>query len=82
MLKLDEQNRTVQLVMNADLGYYSFALGSAQKLSNGNYSFDAGFRLDGTGISLEVDPTGKTVLSLQSTAPEYRTFRMKDMYTP
>lgn len=82
VMKLDEQNRTVQLVMNADLGYYSFALGSAQKLSNGNYSFDAGFRSDGTGISVEVDPTGKTVLSLQSTAPEYRTFRMKDMYTP
>jgi arylsulfate sulfotransferase len=82
VLRLDETKRTAELILNADLGYFSFALGSAQKLNNGNYSFSAGFRQDGSGISIEVDPAGAPVLSLQSTAPEYRTFRMQDMYTP
>lgn len=82
VLKLDEASRTVQLVLNADLGYYSFALGSAQKLANENYSFGAGFRPDGTGVSLEVDGTGNTVFSAENSVPQYRTFRMKDLYTP
>ncbi len=82
VLKLDEASRTVQLVLNADLGYYSFALGSAQKLENENYSFGAGFRPDGTGVSVEVDSNGSTVFSAESSAPQYRTFRMKDLYTP
>jgi hypothetical protein len=80
--RLGEVTRVAELLMNADLGHYAFALGSAQGLENGNYIFDAGFRMDGTGISVEVDPCGNPVYSIQSTAPEYRTFRMKDMYTP
>lgn len=80
--RLDEQNRVAELVMNADLGYYAFALGSAQRLENGNYLFDAGFLLDGAGISLETDANGNTVHAIKSSAPEYRTFRLKDMYTP
>jgi hypothetical protein len=80
--RIDEANRTAELVLNADLGFYSFALGSAQKLENGNYSFDAGFYSSGLGVTLEVDPSGRVVSSLGSTAPVYRTFRMKDLYTP
>jgi len=33
---------TATPVLNADLGNYSFRLGSAQRLSNGNYSFMSG----------------------------------------
>ena len=42
-LILDETNRTVNFAMNADLGEYSFALGSAQRLLNGNYVFGDGW---------------------------------------
>ncbi len=82
VFRVDEQNRTVDLVLNADLGYYAFALGSAQRLENGNYFFDIGFRTEGAAISLEVDSSGAPVYAIQSAAPEYRTFRMKDLYTP
>ena len=82
VFRIDEKNRIADLTLNVDLGHYSLALGSAQLLQNGNYFFDSGFREDGTGISTEVDPSGNIVYEIQSSAPEYRTFRMKNMYTP
>src|SRR5262249_9719772 len=39
---IDETSRTATPVLNADLGNYSPALGSAQRLSNGNYMFMSG----------------------------------------
>src|SRR5262249_18381885 len=39
---LDETSRTATPLLNADLGDYSFRLGSAQRLSNGNYWFTSG----------------------------------------
>jgi hypothetical protein len=80
VFRLDESNRVAELILNADLGVYAFALGSAQKLEDGNYFFDAGFRSDGTGISVEVNPEGLPTFGIEGTAPEYRTFRMKNMY--
>ena len=82
VFRIDEKNRIADLTLNVDLGHYSLALGSAQLLQNGNYFFDSGFREDGTGISTEVDPSGNIVYEIESSAPEYRTFRMKNMYTP
>ena len=41
---LNEQTMTATLVVNADLGNYSFALGSAQMLPNGNLDFTSGFQ--------------------------------------
>ena len=40
---LNEQTMTATLVVNADLGNYSSALGSAQMLPNGNLDFTSGF---------------------------------------
>lgn len=86
VLKLDEINMQASLVVNADLGAYSYALGSAQRLPNGDYHFDLGWvRGDGLGDrsqSIEVDRTGKIVYNIQAQTPEYRTFRMRDLYTP
>jgi arylsulfate sulfotransferase len=82
VFRLDEANRRAEIVLNADLGYYAFALGSAQRLDNGNYSFDAGFRMDSTGITVEVNPAGEIVYQIESSSPEYRTFRLRDMYNP
>ena len=39
---LDETNMTATPVLNADLGSYAGAVGSAQRLSNGNYHFNLG----------------------------------------
>lgn len=82
VIALDEQNRVARLSFNFDLGQYSFALGAAQRLANGDYHFDIGYLSDGTSTSVEIDPAGNTVYALHAGAPEYRSFRMRDMYTP
>jgi hypothetical protein len=65
-----------------DLGVYSTALGAAQRLSNGNYYFGAGDLPDLSSVMKEFDPSGASVYTLQSSGPEYRSFRMRDLYTP
>jgi Arylsulfotransferase (ASST) len=71
----------------ADLGTYSFALGSAQLLlspSDPIYaSFDSG--LVGTGgeaLSTDVNVAGQIVYQLQVNDGSYRSYRLRDMYTP
>ena len=85
MLQIDQQNRVATLVLNADVGTYSSAVGSAQLLPNGNYHFDSGFIETASGNlvsqSVEVNPSGTTVFGVGFAAIEYRTFRMPDLYT-
>jgi hypothetical protein len=81
--KLDEQTMTATLVFNVDLGNYSGALGSAQRLSNGDYSFDSGFQGNAPklfGQSIEVRPDGSKAYVLQVKGIEYRSFRIQTMY--
>jgi hypothetical protein len=80
--QLDEQAKTATLVLNADLGRYSLAVGSAERLSNGNYWFDAGFLPDASGISDELDSGLKSVFSVRTAAPVYRSYRLADIYSP
>jgi hypothetical protein len=85
VLQIDEQNRTVTPILNADLGVYSIAVGSAQRLRDGNYHFDAGFVLENGTIdsySFEVDAAGQIDYEAHQNVILYRTFRMSDMYTP
>jgi arylsulfate sulfotransferase len=83
VIHLDEQNHIASLVVNADLGGYSFALGSAQRLPNGNYHFHLGWlQPSNTSQAVEVDPSGKKVYTLEIGSPGYRSFRMRDLYTP
>ena len=86
MIRLDEVNRTAVLTLNADLGVYAAAVGSAQLLPGGNYHFDAGFVANPAGggnisYSIEVDSSGNLVYDLQVDTPQYRSFRMRDLYT-
>jgi len=89
VFQVDETKKTVTALLNADLGVYSGALGSAQQLADGNYHFDAGFLLsaDSNGNpvynaqSLEVDLSGHIDFGVQFGTLEYRTFRMPDLYT-
>ena len=83
--QIDEVNRVATLVVNSDLGVYSNALGSAQRLSNGNYHFLAGFISPGpsqNSQSIEVLPDGTTNMRLQSPQLAYRSFRMPSLYAP
>ena len=82
VLQLDEGSKTAKLILNADLGALSYALGSAHRLENGNFHFDLGILRGTTSAqSVEVDMQGNIVYQIQSNAPEYRTFRLQDLYT-
>jgi hypothetical protein len=84
--KIDEKAHTATLVMNTDLGVFAPWVGSAQRLSNGNFHFTAGSLLQDisfAGQSLEVTPQGKVVFALEATgAMIYRSNRVADLYTP
>lgn len=84
--EIDEEKKTATLVMNADVGVYAIAVGSAQSLSNGGFSFESGFINPGLSAfsrSTEVSADGKIVYSQQADgALTYRSFRVTDLYTP
>ncbi|MDX1978968.1 MAG: aryl-sulfate sulfotransferase [Bryobacteraceae bacterium] len=82
VIAIDEAGRAASLILNIDLGGYSFALGSAQKLSSGNYHFELGWLPDGSSLSVEYDGAGNLVYALRAALPRYRTFRMPTMYEP
>jgi hypothetical protein len=82
---LDEQTMTATLEVNADLGGYSGALGAAERLSNGDYSFTLGTNgpvppARPPAHTVEVRPDGTKVYDLAANVPEYRTFRMRTLY--
>jgi hypothetical protein len=81
--KIDERTLTATLVFNADLGNYSDALGAAQRLSNGNYSFNSGRQgvaPHQIGQAIEVRPDGSKAYILQVNVPMYRSFRIQTLY--
>jgi hypothetical protein len=86
VIQLDESHRTVRLVLNAGLGVKSLALGSAQRLGDGDYHFNAGVIFDPasavnpTALSIEVDSAGNIVSSVRFLAAVYRSFRIADLY--
>jgi hypothetical protein len=82
---LDEQTMTATLVVNADLGSYSGALGAAGRLSNGDYSFTLGTNgpvppARPPAHTVEVRPDGTKVYDLAANTPEHRTFRVRTLY--
>jgi len=82
---LDERTMKATPVLNADLGNFSFALGSAQALANGNFSFTSGYqgdppRVPRFGQSIEVRPDGTKAYVLQLDRALYRSFRVRTLY--
>src|SRR5262245_41452896 len=82
---LDETSMTATLVLNVDLGNYSFRLGSAQRLSNGNYSFMSGSQGEVPPPSqfaqtIEVLPNGTPSYVLEFVSLEYRSYRTRTLY--
>ena len=85
VLLIDQQNMVATLVVNADVGTYSSAVGSAQVLPNGDYHFDSGFIETAAGTlaaqSVEVTASGNIDYGIGFATIEYRSFRMRDLYT-
>ena len=82
VLSLDEQGRVATPLLNADLGDYSAAVGSAERLANGDYAFGSGLRYPGpTGQSIEVRPDGSKVYAQEISTSEYRSYRLDDLYS-
>jgi hypothetical protein len=82
--ELDENTHTATLVYNADLGIYSIAVGSAQRLSGGGYTFESGFVNPPAPFSqtTETAADGKVAYAQQVTGGlTYRSFRVRDLYT-
>jgi hypothetical protein len=80
---IDEKTMTATLQLNVDVGNYSDALGSAERLPNGSFVFTSGF--GGTskhpsGQSIEVLPDGTREYILQGAGHEYRSYRMTGLY--
>lgn len=81
-LVLDETNMTASLALNADLGLFSLALGSASLLPNGHFHFNAGMS-PGEPVShfIETDRTGNIVYEMTVPGMTYRSFRLPDLYS-
>lgn len=82
--KLDETSHAAMLVYNADLGVYSIAVGSAQTLKDGGYTFEAGFIDRGSPYSraVETSADGRIIYAQQVEGLiVYRSFRVADMYS-
>ena len=87
--RIDLDTHIATLELNADLGGFSPALGSAQRLGNGNYQFLSGDLFDpNTGtyssqsaeVSLE-DGNSNVRYIFQTAAAAYRTFRIISLYS-
>ena len=80
---LNEAAKTATLELNADLGLTALALGSAQRLSNGNYSFGSGVFGSSTHHEFTPTPLPAAALNYKATMPDmlYRSYRMQDLYT-
>ena len=87
VLFMGEASRSIYIETLADLGGYSFAVGSSQLLINGSSqtaSFDNGLQGNPAPFSqsTEVNLAGNIVYQLQANEWSYRTYRMQDLYTP
>ncbi len=77
---IDEQTMTATLDFNVDLGNYSPSVGAAERLSNGNYSFNSGNIALIGAESIEVLPDGSPTYVYQIMIGVYRSFRVRTLY--
>ncbi|MGC2659831.1 MAG: aryl-sulfate sulfotransferase [Bryobacteraceae bacterium] len=85
--QIDDATLTATRVVNVDLGAYSSATGSAQRLANGNYHFFLGDIYEPSGganpsQSVEVTTAGTDEFAVSiPTSIGYRSFRMNSLYS-
>jgi hypothetical protein len=77
-LVLNEATKQASLLVNANLGNYASALGSAQRLPDGNFVFDSGFAKQ----TIEVLPHGTKsyVIKMNIQGYQYRSYIYADLY--
>ena len=80
--RLDTTHMIATPVINFDLESSSQAIGSATLLSNGNYEFNSGFIESRYTQITEFTPSGAVVYKEQTDGQTYRSFRLRDLYTP
>jgi arylsulfate sulfotransferase len=80
-IAVDEAAKTVSLSLNADVGTYSQALGTAQRLLSGNYEFLSGVITGGHAQASEFGSNASLVSLLDVRAIVYRAFRLRDLYS-
>jgi hypothetical protein len=80
--QINETNMTATPVVDVDLGAYSLATGSAQRLANNNYHFYLGFINASNSQSVETTTAGADQFKLsQPDTVGYRSFRMNTLYS-
>jgi arylsulfate sulfotransferase len=72
--KVDQTNHTATLQLNADLGFFWQALGSAQGLANGNFFFTGGY--SPPSREEEFTAAGTKVFEVDLPLAEYRVYRL------
>ncbi len=88
VLSVSEGMHTVYIQTLADMGHYSYALGSAQLLKSTSYPMYASFGdgllfLPGNSAQItETDLSGNHVFEMQTDQWSYRSYRAQDLYTP
>ena len=81
VLQLDESSLTATPLLSTDLGVYSAAVGSAQRLDNGDYHFEAGFIGGGAASqNSEFSLAGVETYLSQINDFCYRSYRMVSLY--
>jgi len=83
VLNVNQTTMKATPVMLADLGFFAEALGSAQMLPNGDYSFEAGYGAGRPPYSeaIEVFPNATLSFTIKTTVYKcYRSFRMTSLY--
>jgi hypothetical protein len=79
--KINESDMTATPVINLDLGAYSQATGSAQRLANNNYHFYLGY-ISPNSDSVEATTSGNDEFKVSApTTLGYRSFRMSSLYS-
>ncbi|MEO0422133.1 MAG: aryl-sulfate sulfotransferase [Pseudomonadota bacterium] len=81
LYSFDENTMEATLEHSLATREYSFALGSAQLLENGNIYANSGIIGFSYALGDELTPSGEVALSLRVSVPVYRQFRVKDLYT-
>jgi hypothetical protein len=78
---IDETAKTATALVNADLGVYSVAVGSAQLLSNGNYFSLSGILPIGLqSQAAEIQAHRSQTWALNASTSVYRAFRLNSLY--
>ncbi len=77
---LDEAMMQASLVLNADLGGFAVALGSAQRLPNGNFVFNSGIEAHTIEVLPDESTAFQQTMAIQGRGLQYRSYIYDTLY--